>query len=53
MGLLEAEKKRACARLLQVQRVARSVSHQREIERRRMREKLEDRLQRVKILSEL
>ncbi|KAH8510274.1 hypothetical protein H0E87_007994 [Populus deltoides] len=48
MGLLEAEKKRACARLLQVQRVARSVSHQREIERRRMREKLEDRLQRAK-----
>jgi hypothetical protein len=52
MGLLEAEKKRACARLLQVQRVARSVSHQREIERRRMRDKLEDRLQRVQILSE-
>ncbi|KAJ7002065.1 hypothetical protein NC653_012210 [Populus alba x Populus x berolinensis] len=48
MGLLEAEKKRACARLLQVQRAARSVSHQREIERRRMREKLEDRLQRAK-----
>jgi hypothetical protein len=52
MGLLEAEKRRACARVLQVQRVARSVSHQREIERRRMRDKLEDRLQRVQILSE-
>ncbi|KAJ6711349.1 TESTIS-SPECIFIC PROTEIN PBS13 T-COMPLEX 11 [Salix purpurea] len=48
MVLLEAEKKRARARLLQVQRVARSVSHQREIERRRMRDKLEDRLQRAK-----
>uniref|UniRef100_A0A6M2EXE5 T-complex protein 11 n=1 Tax=Populus davidiana TaxID=266767 RepID=A0A6M2EXE5_9ROSI len=48
MGLLEAEKRRACARVLQVQRVARSVSHQREIERRRMRDKLEDRLQRAK-----
>ncbi|KAF9685015.1 hypothetical protein SADUNF_Sadunf03G0010300 [Salix dunnii] len=48
MGLLEAEKKRAYARVLQVQRVARSVSYQREIERRRMRDKLEDRLQRAK-----
>ncbi|KAJ6348438.1 hypothetical protein OIU76_004827 [Salix suchowensis] len=48
MGLMEAEKKRACARVLQVQRVARSVSYQREIERRRMRDKLEDRLQRAK-----
>ncbi|KAG5229285.1 T-complex [Salix suchowensis] len=38
MVLLEAEKKRARARLLQVQR----------IERRRMRDKLEDRLQRAK-----
>ncbi|KAG7977723.1 hypothetical protein I3843_05G045700 [Carya illinoinensis] len=48
LGLLEAEKKRARARMLQVRRVAKSVSHQREIERRSMRDKLEDRLQRAK-----
>ncbi|POO04205.1 T-complex [Trema orientale] len=48
LGLLEAEKKRACARMLQVHRVARSVSHQREIERRRMMDQLEDRLQRAR-----
>ncbi|KAF3444466.1 hypothetical protein FNV43_RR14158 [Rhamnella rubrinervis] len=48
LGFLEAEKKRACARILQVRRVAKSVSHQREIERRRMRDQLEDRLQRAK-----
>ncbi len=47
LGLLEAEKKRACARVLQVRRVAKSVSHQREIERRRMKDQLENRLQRV------
>ncbi|XP_059451407.1 uncharacterized protein LOC132182231 isoform X1 [Corylus avellana] len=48
LGLLEAEKKRARARMLQVRRVAKSVSHQREVERRRMRDQLEDRLQRAK-----
>ncbi|XP_038681697.1 uncharacterized protein LOC119982411 isoform X2 [Tripterygium wilfordii] len=48
MGLLEAEKKRSHARVLQVQQVATSISHQREIERRRLREQLEDRLQRAK-----
>ncbi|CAN6584543.1 unnamed protein product [Malus baccata var. baccata] len=48
LALLEAEKNRACARMLQVQRVAKSVSHQREIERRAKREQLEDRLQRAK-----
>ncbi|WCJ18348.1 T-complex protein 11 [Euphorbia peplus] len=48
LGLLEAEKKRAHARLLQVRRVAKSVSHQREIERRRIREQLENRLQKAK-----
>ncbi|EEF31715.1 conserved hypothetical protein [Ricinus communis] len=48
LGFLEAEKKRACARVLQVRRVANSVSHQREIERRRMRDQLENRLQRAK-----
>ena len=47
LGLLEAEKKRAHARLLQVRRVAKSVSYQREIERRKMKDKLESRLQRV------
>ncbi|XP_057976515.1 uncharacterized protein LOC131163786 [Malania oleifera] len=48
LGLLEAEKKRARARMLQVQRVAKSVFHQREIERRRMKDRLEDRLQRAR-----
>lgn len=51
LGLLEAEKKRARARMMQVWRVANSVSHQREIERRRLRDQLEDRLQRVLMLS--
>ncbi|XAR56338.1 hypothetical protein NMG60_11036783 [Bertholletia excelsa] len=48
LGLLEAEKKRARARMLQVQKVAKSVSYQREIERRKMKDRLEDRLQRAK-----
>ncbi|KAA8536558.1 hypothetical protein F0562_029036 [Nyssa sinensis] len=48
LGLLEAEKKRAHARVLQVRKVAKFVSHQREIERRKMKDKLEDRLQRAK-----
>ncbi|GFY89353.1 T-complex protein 11 [Actinidia rufa] len=48
LGLLEAEKKRAHARLLQVRRVAKSVSYQREIERRKMKDRLESRLQRAK-----
>lgn len=47
LGLLEAEKKRARARFLQVQKVAISLSQQREIERSEMKNKLEDRLQRV------
>ncbi|KAF8404280.1 hypothetical protein HHK36_009162 [Tetracentron sinense] len=46
--LLEAEKTRARARVLQVRRVAKSVYHQREIERRRMKDQLEDRLQRAR-----
>ena len=53
LDLLEAEKKRARARMLQVRRVAKSVSHQREVERRRMRDQLEDRLQRVCMLPEV
>nr|GMC89731.1 T-complex protein 11-like protein [Ipomoea batatas] len=48
MGLLEAEKRKACDRVMQVQRVAKSVSHQREIKTREMKNKLEDRLQRAK-----
>ncbi|KAL5789712.1 hypothetical protein ACOSQ2_004600 [Xanthoceras sorbifolium] len=49
LGLLEAEKKKARARVLQVRRVAKLVSNQREVERRRMRDQLEDRLQRANI----
>ncbi|KAK4743272.1 hypothetical protein SAY87_001273 [Trapa incisa] len=48
LKLLEAEKKRACARMLQVQRVAELVSHQREVERKKLQVQLEDRLQRAK-----
>lgn len=47
LGLLEAEKRKVCARILQVQKVAKSISFQREIERREMQNKLEDKLQRV------
>lgn len=47
LGLLEAEKRRARARMLQVQKVAKSVSYQREIERRKMKDNLENRLQKV------
>ncbi|KAI3887931.1 hypothetical protein MKX03_013166 [Papaver bracteatum] len=48
LGLLEAEKRRTHARLMQVKRVAKFVNHQREIERRRIKDQLEDRLQRAK-----
>jgi hypothetical protein len=48
LRLLEAEKKRAHAQVLQARHVAKSVSHQREIERRKKKDKLEDRLQRAK-----
>uniref|UniRef100_A0A2C9V7N5 T-complex protein 11 n=1 Tax=Manihot esculenta TaxID=3983 RepID=A0A2C9V7N5_MANES len=41
LGFLEAENKRACARVLQVRQVSNSVCHQREIERGRMRDQLE------------
>ncbi|MQM02855.1 hypothetical protein Taro_035623, partial [Colocasia esculenta] len=47
-GLLEAEKTRAHARVMQARLVAKSIFHQREIERRRMKEELEDRLQQAK-----
>ncbi|KAI3966806.1 hypothetical protein MKW92_053656 [Papaver armeniacum] len=48
LGLLEAEKRRTHARLMQVKRVAKFVNHQREIQRRRIKDQLEDRLQRAK-----
>lgn len=47
MGLLEAERKRAQARVMQARRVAKTVCSQRESERRKMKEQLENRLQRV------
>ncbi|KAK9271264.1 hypothetical protein L1049_026854 [Liquidambar formosana] len=47
IGLLEAEKTRAHVRVLQARRVVKSYS-QREIERRKMKDQLEDRLQRAK-----
>ncbi|PIA40931.1 hypothetical protein AQUCO_02300007v1 [Aquilegia coerulea] len=48
MGLLEAEKTRVHAKVMKVRKVAKSVYHQREIERRRMKDRLEDRLQKAK-----
>ncbi|PKA57147.1 hypothetical protein AXF42_Ash002451 [Apostasia shenzhenica] len=48
MVLLEAEKTRAQARVMQARRVAKIVCFQRESERRRMKEQLENRLQRAK-----
>ncbi|XP_059313590.1 uncharacterized protein LOC132064576 [Lycium ferocissimum] len=48
MGLLEAEKRRACARVMQARSVAKSVSHQEEVKRREMKNKIEDKLQRAK-----
>ncbi|KAL2520208.1 T-complex protein 11 [Forsythia ovata] len=50
LGLLEAEKSRARARSLKVQRVANSVYNQRETERNKLKNRLEDRLQRAKRL---
>lgn len=48
LRLLETEKKRAHAQVLQARHVAKSVTHQREIERRKKKDELEDRLQRAK-----
>ncbi|GAB2271898.1 hypothetical protein Dimus_006727 [Dionaea muscipula] len=48
LGLLEAERSKARARLLRVQRAANSVYTQREIERMKKKDLLEDRLQRAK-----
>ncbi|KAH0766928.1 hypothetical protein KY285_002799 [Solanum tuberosum] len=48
LGLLEAEKRRACARVMQVRNVVKSISHQEEVKRREMQIKIEDKLQRAK-----
>ncbi|KAL8242403.1 hypothetical protein R6Q59_012705 [Mikania micrantha] len=48
LELLEADMERAHARLLQVRKVSKLVSQKRETERRRLRESLEDKLQRAK-----
>lgn len=47
LGLLEAERSKARARVLQVKQIANSVFSQREIERIRLKDQLEDRLQKV------
>lgn len=49
LGLLEAEKTKAHARVSQVRRVAKFICTQREFERMRMKDQLEDRLQRVSL----
>ena len=46
-GLLESEKRRAQGRLLQVQLAAKTASNQKETERGKLKEQLEDKLQRV------
>lgn len=48
MVLLEAEKSRAQARVMEARRVAKFVCYQRESERRKMKEQLESRLQKVR-----
>ncbi|GER26625.1 T-complex protein 11 [Striga asiatica] len=48
IGLLEAEKRRARSRVLQVQKAASNINSLREMERSEMRNKLEDRLQRAR-----
>ncbi|XP_073128065.1 uncharacterized protein [Henckelia pumila] len=48
LGLLEAEKRRAHARSMQVQKAANFLSHQRDMERRELKNKLEDRLQKAR-----
>ncbi|XP_072950674.1 uncharacterized protein [Typha angustifolia] len=49
MGLLEAERKRAQAKVMQARRIANTICSQRESERRRVKEQLENRLQRAKL----
>ncbi|KAF0893174.1 hypothetical protein E2562_023198 [Oryza meyeriana var. granulata] len=48
LALLEAEKRKAKARLLHVQQAAKSVCSQRETERTKLKEQLESKLQRAK-----
>ncbi|XP_055829402.1 uncharacterized protein LOC129898763 isoform X2 [Solanum dulcamara] len=48
LGFLEAEISKARARILQVKKIANSVYSQREIERIRLKDQLEDRLQKAK-----
>ncbi|XP_009791140.1 uncharacterized protein [Nicotiana sylvestris] len=50
LGLLEAERSKARARVLQVKQIANSVFSQREIERIRLKDQLEDRLEKAKRL---
>jgi hypothetical protein len=47
MALLEAEKRKAQARLVHIQRAAQTVCSQRETERIKLKEHLESKLQRV------
>ncbi|KAG7615369.1 putative T-complex 11 protein [Arabidopsis thaliana] len=51
MGILEAERRRANARLTRVFGAASSVRSQKEAERRKMKDRLEERLQRAKKLK--
>jgi hypothetical protein len=51
IGLLEAEKKQAQGRLSQVQLAAKTASSQRETERSKLKEQLQDKLQRVCIFN--
>ncbi|XP_020112164.1 uncharacterized protein LOC109726781 isoform X2 [Ananas comosus] len=48
MGLLEAEKRRAQARVIQARCIAKFIFNKRELERRKMKQELENRLQRAK-----
>ncbi|GAA0144743.1 microtubule or microtubule-binding cytoskeletal protein [Lithospermum erythrorhizon] len=48
LGLLDAERRRARVMVLQAQKIAKSVRHQREIERKEKEHKLENKLGRVK-----
>ncbi|KAI9103684.1 hypothetical protein K1719_023307 [Acacia pycnantha] len=48
LGLVEDEKKRAHARVLQVRHIVKSVSQQRETERRKKNDQLEDRIQKAR-----
>jgi hypothetical protein len=51
LSLLETEKKRAQGRLSQVQLAAKTACSQRETERSKLKEQLEDKLQRVCIFN--